>query len=147
VRKALLDTSTYVDIRRATRNGRSTWARNTLRNLVAYRATHSQLTVSVFTAYEVLDGIFRGSTPAEAQEFLTRILPAYEVIYPDEGIIALGAQINAALSKGRSIGMADTLIAATAITRKWSLVNANTKHFQRVADLGFPLQLENWRDP
>ena len=74
-------------------------------------------------------------------------MPAYEVIYPDEKIIAIGAEINAALADaGQSIGLADTLIAATAISRGFTLVNANTKHFPRVQAAGFKITLENWRD-
>jgi len=100
----------------------------------------------VFTAHEILDGLYRGPVPAAPQEFLTQILPAYEVICPDEEIIASAAKINATLAKrGQSIGLAGTLIAATALARNLTLVNANTKHFPRVPAAGFPLTLENWR--
>jgi tRNA(fMet)-specific endonuclease VapC len=94
----------------------------------------------------LLDGIYRDNILGADEEFLTQILPAYEVVYLNERIIALGAKINAELSKGQTIGMADTLIAATAIIHQWPLVNANAKHFQQVVDKGFSLTLENWRD-
>jgi tRNA(fMet)-specific endonuclease VapC len=54
----------------------------------------------------------------------------------------------AALAKARlSIGVVDTLIAATAISQRLILINGNTKHFSGVQAAGFPLTLENWREP
>jgi tRNA(fMet)-specific endonuclease VapC len=44
------------------------------------------------------------------------------------------------------IGVADTAIAATGIQQKLVVVTSNTKHYQRIVDLGFPLRLESWRD-
>jgi tRNA(fMet)-specific endonuclease VapC len=64
------------------------------------------------------------------------------VIYPDEATFALSAKINAALAvTGKTIGVPDTFIAATAITRNLTLVNANTKHFSRIQTVGFPITL------
>jgi len=146
VLKAIVDTSTYLDIRRATKNSRALWAQCTLKNLLAYRAVFPNLTISALKAYEILDGLYRGPALSAPHEFLVKVLPSYEVIYPDEQIIALGAEINAALASSRlTIGLADTMIAATAIARKLTLVNANSKHFFRVKAHGFPITLENWR--
>jgi hypothetical protein len=49
----------------------------------------------------LLDGIYRDNILGADEEFLTQILPAYEVVYLNERIIALGAKINAELSKGK----------------------------------------------
>lgn len=144
--KALLDTSTLFDIRRAAKKRSATWAQNTLRHLLAYQAHYPILTISAFTAFELLDGLHRDGQANAIQDFHARVLPSFEVIYPDQDIVTLSAEINAALSKGQSIGIVDTLIAATAISRKLTLVNANTKHFPRVQVAGFPLILENWRE-
>jgi len=48
---------------------------------------------------------------------------------------------------GQQIGHLDPFIAATAIANDRPLVTNNTKHYQRIVDLGFPLELENWREP
>jgi predicted nucleic acid-binding protein len=48
---------------------------------------------------------------------------------------------------GQQIGLLDPFIAATAIANDRPLVTNNTKHYQRIVDLGFPLELENWREP
>lgn len=57
------------------------------------------------------------------------------------------AEIHAKLRQvGLAIDVPDTIIAAMAIVRSLTLVNANTRHFPRVAGAGFPISLENWRD-
>lgn len=115
--------------------------------MIAYRAAHPTLTISAFTAFEVLDGLYRKKALGTAEAFLTQTLPALEVIYPDHEIIVISAKINAALSSaGMAIGVIDSLIAATAIARNLTLVTANTKHFSRVQDAGFSFKLKNWRD-
>jgi len=37
------------------------------------------------------------------------------------------------------------MIAGIAIHQRLTLVTGNTKHFERIVDLGFPLPLEDWR--
>jgi tRNA(fMet)-specific endonuclease VapC len=147
VDKVLIDTSTFFDIRRAPKNLKAPWAQNTLYKLVQYQAHHPKLTVSAFTVFEHLDGLNRQGKQTEAAEFMTRVLPSLEVIYPDQEIYALAAAIHAALAvAGKTIGVPDTFIAATAIIQKLPLVNANTKHFPRVQAAGFSVALENWRE-
>ncbi len=43
---------------------------------------------------------------------------------------------------GRSIGMEDVLIAASAITNQFIIVTANTRHFSRIK----ALKVENWHE-
>lgn len=145
--KALIDTSAFFDIRKATKNLKSVWAQNTIHHLVKYQAQHPRLTVSAFTAFEYLDGLYRQGRQHEANDFRTRILPTLEVIYADESVYALAAEIHAALAvSGEAIGVVDTFIAATAIANELPLVNANPKHFSRVQTAGFSIDLQNWRD-
>ncbi len=145
--KVLIDTSTFFDIRKAPKNAQAPWAQNTIYNLLQYQAHHIRLTISGFTVFEHLDGLHRQGQHSEVAEFQESVLPTLEVIYPDETIFALAAQINAVLAlTGKTIGVPDTFIAATAITQQLPLVNANTKHFSRIQAAGFPISLENWRD-
>jgi tRNA(fMet)-specific endonuclease VapC len=37
-------------------------------------------------------------------------------------------------------------ITAIAIENNLILVTGNTKHYQKIQSLGYPLQLDNWRD-
>lgn len=48
---------------------------------------------------------------------------------------------------GRTIGRADLMIASVAIVRSVVLVTGNTAHYQNIIDLGYELELENWRIP
>jgi tRNA(fMet)-specific endonuclease VapC len=62
--------------------------------------------------------------------------------------VILAGRILAALSRtGQNIGDLDPFIAAIAIVNHRPLVTNNQKHYQRIVDLGFPLALENWRNP
>ena len=47
------------------------------------------------------------------------------------------------LRMGTTVGVADTLIAATAIVHKLTLVTGNIDHYQRMVPFG--LTIENWR--
>lgn len=145
--RVLIDTSTFVDISRAPKRIRDSWAANTIGHLVQYQTSHSKLTVGAFTVFEHLDGLHRVGQHEDAKQFSATIEAGLEVIYPDEAVFALAAQIQAALAViGKTIGVPDTFIAATAITHGLTLVNANTKHFERVSKAGFPLRLANWRE-
>jgi len=147
VDRVLLDTSTFFDVGKAPRQAKALWAQNTIYHLVQYQLHHSKLTISAFTAFEYLNGLHRQSRLPEAEEFLSTVLPSLDVIYPDSAIYALASKIHAALAlAGMTIGVPDTFIAATAVNQNLTLVTANTKHFQRVGDVGFPLWLDNWRD-
>lgn len=145
--KALIDTSTLLDVRRAKNHVRSPWAQNTLRHVLQYRIHFPDLSVSSFTLFELLDELYRGGRPESLETFTGQTLAGLEVLYPNKQITFLAAEINAALENARqSIGIADVFIAATAISEELTLVNANTKHLARVQETGFPLRLDSWWD-
>jgi tRNA(fMet)-specific endonuclease VapC len=147
VDKALIDSSTLLDISRAMKGGRAPWATHTLGKLADYELQFPKLTISGVTVFELLEGLYRGGAAKAITEFHTKLLPGYEVIQPTTEIEDKAAEIHAKLRlAGQSIDVPDTLIAATAIVHGLTLVNANTRHFPRVAAAGFTLQLENWRD-
>ena len=52
--------------------------------------------------------------------------------------------MGALLRIGQPIGSNDPFVAVTAIQQERALVTNNIKHYQRIVDLGFPLELENW---
>ncbi len=145
--KALVDSSTLFDIQRSVKNPTSTWANTTLGNLLAYRQHYQKLTISGVTLFELLEGLYRGGDKQAITDFHKNLMPRYEVIHPDAHIEEMAAEIHATLRLARqSIDVPDTFIAATAIVHDLTLVNANTRHFARVAAAGFPLKLENWRE-
>ena len=85
--KALIDTSTFVDIGKAVKHRRASWAQNTLRHLLAYKASYPKLTLSALTIFEHLDGLYRDARLTAVKEFSVNVLPDFEVIYPDHEIL------------------------------------------------------------
>ncbi|WP_235526280.1 hypothetical protein [Nostoc piscinale] len=49
-------------------------------------------------------------------------------------------------TSGQPIGLADVLIAVTAIANNLVLVTGNTKHYQKIQELGYALVIDNWRE-
>ena len=145
--RSLVDTSTFFDIEKALQNSRPTWATNTIANLNRFYEHHQRLIISAWTVFEHLDGLHRTGQVLEAEAFIQNVVPNLEVIYPDQATFALAAKVHAALVKsGRTIGVVDTFIAATAIINDLDLVTANSKHFERIQSEGYPLRIQNWRE-
>lgn len=144
--RALLDSCTFFDIRKAPKHLDSEWAQNSLGNLIQYQSEYPSLTVSAFTIFECLEGFYRKGRNAEAEAFLTQIVPTLEVIYPDQAVHVMAAKIHASLARvGKGIGVADTFIAASAVVSRCVLVTANESDFARLNDVGFSLEIQNWR--
>lgn len=95
--------------------------------------------------------VIRGYHAAGRQEQLTefrRRLALAEVLPLVATTADLAGRIDADLGRmGLTIGRADPMIAATAIEHNLVLVTGNIQHFERVAALGYPLRVDNWREP
>lgn len=97
---------------------------------------HQPLAISTVTFGEVYEGIYYGRNPATAlrvfRTFLRGItvLPVTQVIARRFGIIRGDLR-----NRGLVIGDDDTLIAATALHHRLTLVTRNRRHFQRVQGL------------
>ena len=97
---------------------------------------------------EIASGFEEELRPAQLQNFLVNVVPMFETIGFGVAEACLAGEIYAKLEdKRQRIGVADTGIAAIAILNRLTVVTSNVKHFQRIADLGYSLQLENWREP
>jgi tRNA(fMet)-specific endonuclease VapC len=104
--------------------------------------------VAAVTVSEMIKGITRKPDHSlELKEFLNEA-ETFEVfpLFREEAILA-GQILGALLGTGKQIGPLDPFIAATAIENKRILVTNNTKHYQRIIDLGFQLEMTNWRNP
>ncbi len=106
----------------------------------AYLKEHHQFHFSIITQYEILRGLkAKGAT----QQIVTfeNFCSQNTILSLNEEIILKAAEIYADLRKrGKLIGDADILIAATAIVNKLGVVTNNEKHFQRISGL----HVENW---
>jgi tRNA(fMet)-specific endonuclease VapC len=100
----------------------------------------SQWAISAISGYEIQKGI--EANPATRSSQRAVVFMAQLEMEPVTSEVALeAAKIHQALKKkGISIGPADEMIAAQAITMGAVLVTNNTKHFEHVPGL----KLENW---
>lgn len=100
----------------------------------------SQCFISAISGYEIQKGIEANPTSKSSQR-ATMLLAQLEMEPVSSEVALEAAKIHQALKKkGLSIGPADELIAAQAITLGATLVTNNTKHFEHVPRL----KLENW---
>jgi len=75
------------------------------------------------------------------EKIATEIISRVKIIPIGEKEALVSGDILADLRKtGRSIGLEDVLIAASALTHQCTLVTANTRHFSRIN----ALKVENW---
>ena len=136
--KAILDTDIFSEITKGVNQAVAAHAG-------AYRQAFSRYTISAVTFMEVIRGYQKKQASRQLQAFLTAIV-SEEVIPFDQTAAELAGTIGDELERtGRPIGLADTMIAAIALTHGLALITGNTSHFQRVQKLGHPLVLVNWR--
>jgi tRNA(fMet)-specific endonuclease VapC len=136
--KSLLDTDIFSDI---TKGVNETVAAHA----TTYRKAFARYTISAITLMEVVRGYQKKQALRQLQSFMTAIA-SEEVIPFDRAAAELAGRIAGELERiGQPIGLADPKIAALALTHGLDLATANTAHFQRVQNLGYPLILVNWR--
>lgn len=136
--KALLDTDIYSEVIKSVDPIVVENATNSRRNL-------GMLTLSTVTAMEIIRGHRKNQSSRKLKAFLAAIA-LEEVIGFDLTAAEVAGQIAGDLDRiGRTIGVADPMIAAIALTHNLELVTGNMAHFQRIQQLGFPLTLVNWR--
>jgi tRNA(fMet)-specific endonuclease VapC len=137
--RVILDTDIYSEILKGRNQVVSRRAKE-------YEDCFGQFTISVVTMAEIVKGIQKRGDIAEIDRFVLAC-ELMELLPLDTDSAVIAGKIYGLLEKrGLSIDRADPLIAGIAIARDLTLSTGNTKHFQRVVDLGFPLRLVNWRD-
>jgi tRNA(fMet)-specific endonuclease VapC len=135
---SLLDTDIFSEVLKA---------RNPIvsRNATAYRQQFGRYTISAPTVTELVKGFQKLGREDRIQALITG-LASEEVLPLDRDAATIAGRIYGELERaGQPIGRLDPLIAAIAIHHNLVLVTGNTKHFERVVALGFPLTLGNWR--
>ena len=116
-----------------------------VRRAAEYVARHNTLVLSVVSMFEILSGWHRVNRGDKVRAF-SAWLNAAEVLHVDTECAALAGEIDGALARaGRPVGVADVLIAATAIRFGRTLVTGNTVHYEHIRSAGFALTLENCR--
>lgn len=106
----------------------------------AYLSIHQHFTFSVITRYEIMRGLKAKNATTQLRAFeafcdVNVIIPLTDII------IVHAADIYADLhQRGKLIGDADILIAASAVAHDYTLVTNNESHYQRIMGL----TIENW---
>ncbi|MFK0733338.1 MAG: PIN domain-containing protein [Gloeotrichia echinulata HAB0833] len=139
MKKSLIDTDILSEIRRGKNPKINAKA-------ITYRAIWEQYTISVITITETIRGWRKLNRDDRIQEFLAE-LSQLEVLHLDQSCAEISGLIQADLEKtGKPIGLADVLIASIAIENNLVLVTGNTKHYQNIQTVGYPLIIDNWRE-
>lgn len=138
VKKALPDTDIYSEVLKAV-------DQSVARNASAYRQDHGRLSFSVVTVMEIIQGLQKVGGSSRIQKF-RNVIASEDGLLFDQAAADLAGQIAGDLDRvGRPIGRCDPMIAAVAIRHGMELATGNTSHYQRLAPLGYPLSLVNWR--
>jgi tRNA(fMet)-specific endonuclease VapC len=138
--KSILDTDILSEILRS-KNA------NVLRRADAYLSVFGAFTMSAVTVAEIVQGYRYGGNDNLIESFLLRLeSEKHRVVAMDLEIAKVAGLIRGDLLRlGQVIGQDDPLIAATAISLDYMLVTGNTRHFERIVNLGYQLRLDDWR--
>jgi tRNA(fMet)-specific endonuclease VapC len=138
--EVLLDTDVYSEVLRA-RNP------NVVAVASVYRAAHGKFLLSAPTVLETVKGLVQSQRHDEVAALLLAL--ATEEVRPvDREAAIIAGRIYGELERmGQTIGRIDPMIAGVAISSNLTLATGNTRHYQRIVMLGFPLKLANWREP
>ncbi len=136
MQKTLLDTDTFSEIIK----GKNARIRDCAER---YRDIFGRFTISTITIVEVVKGLQRLGRQLKI-DLLLKSLALEDVVSLDRDAGALAGRIYGELERfGQPIGRADPMIAATAIQNDIVLATGNTRHFERIVRLGFPLSIVN----
>ena len=101
----------------------------------------SEVALPAVVLYELEVGVVRSKSPSRRRQQLDALLGVTRVLPFGPAEARTAAQIRADLeAAGEGIGPLDTLIAATALANRGTLVTHNLREFRRVRGLG----LEDW---
>jgi tRNA(fMet)-specific endonuclease VapC len=110
-----------------------------------YQRIYERFTICAITLMEACSGWQRRGQQARGEAVLQHVR-AWEVLAIDQDIAALAGQIDGDLIRtGQPIGVADALIAATALHHGLVLATGNGAHYQRLQPLGYPILFDDWR--
>lgn len=137
--KCLLDTDIFSEIMKRKNAAVS-------KQSEGYFNTYGKFTLSHFTVFEITYGL---KYIHQEQRLLETLLTIgqHEVLPLTFDAAVIAGKITADLDRtGQTIGKIDPFIAAVAISNNLPLATGNTSHYERIIKLGYPLQIENWKE-
>ena len=123
--KLLLDTSILVD-----------YLRNWPAAVAYVEATVEQQVLSAIVVAELYGGVRDGTERTR----LTALVAAYTVLPVTAGLAVDGGLLWRRYRPSHGVGLADALLAATALAQGATLVTLNSKHFPMLPDVLVPYQ-------
>jgi tRNA(fMet)-specific endonuclease VapC len=103
----------------------------------------AEIGLPAVAAYEVWVGVLGSQNAARRTLLFEQLLASVRILPFDGGVSRRAAEIRHALERrGEAIGPLDTLIAATALVNRGTLVTRNVREFKRVPGLN----VVNWYD-
>jgi tRNA(fMet)-specific endonuclease VapC len=95
---------------------------------------------------EIVKGMHKMGRTTALSKFLQGIKGS-EILHFDQPSAEIAGRIYGDLeSAGQPIGRADVMIAAIALQHDLTLVTGNTRHYQYIQSVGYPLVIANWRE-
>ena len=114
------------------------------RRAAMYEAAHGRFAISAVTIMEVVSSWQQRGQQARIDELLKH-LGGWTVHAIDGDIAGAAGRMYADLLRvGQPTGVADSVVAATALHHDLVLVTGNTAHYQSLQSLGYDLQLDDW---
>jgi tRNA(fMet)-specific endonuclease VapC len=111
-----------------------------------YLTAKGKLTLSSVTVFEVVRGWWHAGRSERGDEFFAWCNSFADVLPFDARCAEVAGRFGGSLSRsGTPIGVADVLIAATAIVHELPIGTGNTAHYERALPFGLA-GIENWRD-
>ncbi|WP_437912659.1 PIN domain-containing protein [Sorangium sp. So ce302] len=112
-----------------------------------YLSQHGRYTLTAVTVFEVIQGLQHVQRASRIDAF-REMLEDIEVLELDQRSADLAGVIYGELQRtGRGIDVGDAQNAAIALCHRVGVATGNTRHYARVQELGYPLILQNWREP
>jgi len=137
--RALIDTDIFSDILKGRDKAVTAAAK-------AYRAGHGSFTISAITVMEIVQGLHKKGQASRIKRFLEFVELSEVLEFDLSAALVAGRIVSDLEDAGQPIGRADPMIAAIAIHHELVLITANTAHFRRIQEIGYPLLLDNWRE-
>lgn len=121
----LIDTDVLID-----------YLRGTTQAVSYLEGTEDRLAISVISVAELFSGVRKGPERQQLENFLT----AFDIVPLDPRIAVKAGLFRRDFGKSHGVGLADAMIAATAMTLGASLVTLNVKHFPMLKEVVVPYQ-------
>jgi len=136
--KTLLDTDIFSEILKKKHV-------NVVLKAEQYRIAFGHYTISTITILEIVKGFHKVHREEKLLQFLSTITTA-EILTLSLKSAELAGRIYADLERtGQPIGRADPMIAAIALEHDLVLSTGNVNHYQRIKNVGYDLNIENWK--